>query len=354
MNGTSTNWSRTVDLPNQGNWNVTAYAVDAAGPARPRNTDHGPVPGLPGRRRPDADRRPVGSDRERVLHRRHDLRQRPRRGHEPPVKDRGDQQGRGRDHGQRPGSTSPRRAPSPGRELAARVPDEHRDTWLQLSYTTPVLPAGSYTVKVRAIDQHGWSRPTPSVRHVTVSIPAGNVKPRRCCRRLPGADNVCQFDARTRPTRTPPTLTYTWNFGTGTTGTGPNPKKTFTAAGDFTVTLTAKDEWGVASTRSRDGPHRRAGRQHGAGPEDPATVVQRLTCNFSRSVRRTTSVTPSPTRGTSATPPTTPRPGQRPRTSSPDAGTYTVTLTATDGWGKSTTSPGTSQSSHHKAGADVV
>ena len=37
------------------------------------------------------------------------------------------------------------------------------------SYTTPVIPSGSYTVLVRGVDQHGFVTPVPSQRNVTVS-----------------------------------------------------------------------------------------------------------------------------------------------------------------------------------------
>ncbi len=45
--GTSTGWSRTVELPNQGNWSVTAYAVDTAGQRDLDHRGHGALPDLP-------------------------------------------------------------------------------------------------------------------------------------------------------------------------------------------------------------------------------------------------------------------------------------------------------------------
>ena len=44
----STAWSRTVALPNQGNWSVTAYAVDTAGQRDLDGRQHGSLPDLPG------------------------------------------------------------------------------------------------------------------------------------------------------------------------------------------------------------------------------------------------------------------------------------------------------------------
>jgi PKD repeat protein/methionine-rich copper-binding protein CopC len=42
-------------------------------------------------------------------------------------------------------------------------------------------------------------------------------------------------------------FTYNWNFGDGTTGTGASPSHTFSAAGKYTVSVTATDEYGNTS-----------------------------------------------------------------------------------------------------------
>ena len=202
------------------------------------------------------------------------------------------------------------------------------------SYTTPILPAGNYQVKVRAGDNHGLLTTTPAVRNVVVSIPPGNNKPvavlKKTC-----TENVCDFDAKDSTDENAPKLTYTWNFGAGS-GTGPNPKKTYTAAGTYTVTLTAKDEWGVAS----DPATTQITITEPSGNTPPVPVIQapscnHLTCNFS-AVGTTDNLgdtityawnfadTANNTAGGSATSHVFTGPG-----------TYTVTLTATDGWGKS-------------------
>ena len=102
---------------------------------------------------------------------------------------------------------------------------------------------------------------------------------------------MCQFDGKHSTDETPATLTYTWNFGnngatppvSGGSATGPNPKKTFTAAGTYTVTLTVKDQWGLVSDPvTRPGDDRRAGRTtwHRTLVIN-APSCSGLTCNFS-------------------------------------------------------------------------
>jgi PKD repeat protein len=45
-------------------------------------------------------------------------------------------------------------------------------------------------------------------------------------------------------------FSYAWNFGDGGTATGADPTHTFSAAGSFTVTVTATDEYGKSGTAS--------------------------------------------------------------------------------------------------------
>ena len=91
------------------------------------------------------------------------------------------------------------------------------------SYTTPILPAGNYQVKVRAGRQPRPADTTPSVRNVVVSIPPGNVKPAAVLMTT-CTENVCDFDAKGSTDENAATLTYTWNFGAGT-GTGRTPRR---------------------------------------------------------------------------------------------------------------------------------
>ena len=89
-----------------------------------------------------------------------------------------------------------------------------------------MIPAGDYTVRVRAVDQHGFVSVIYE-RHATVTS-------RRTSRRWPASPsscvaNVCSFDARGSTDENATTLTYSWNFGNGS-GSGPVPTRTYTAA----------------------------------------------------------------------------------------------------------------------------
>jgi len=201
------------------------------------------------------------------------------------------------------------------------------------SYTTPAIPAGSYTVLVRGVDQHGFVTPTPSVRNVTVAPPASN--PPVAHFTVSCNQNVCSFDGRSSTDENAPTLTYAWTFGTNQgSGSGPVPTKTYTAPAAYTVTLTVKDEYGLTGTTSQT-----LTITEPAGNVAPTPVINppscaALVCNISGVGSADSNVGDTFTylwNFGDGTPNAT--------TSSmshtfPAAGTYTVTLTTTDGWGK--------------------
>jgi hypothetical protein len=215
------------------------------------------------------------------------------------------------------------------------------------SYTTPVVPDGAYTVTIRGTDNHDQTTTVPSVRHVTVTHPAGNQAPvAKFTYTCPPAGttsstNVCEFDGRTSTDENAPTLTYAWSYtktgGTTSTSTGPKPIRTFTSAGDYSVQLIVTDEWGTASaptvqtvsiaepstnvapTAVINTPSCNANvcNISGVGSADPNTgdTISYL-WTFSDSMVTSTSS------ALTHTFPTGP-------------GSYTVTLSVTDGWGKS-------------------
>jgi PKD repeat protein len=207
------------------------------------------------------------------------------------------------------------------------------------SYTTPVIPSGAYTVRVRAIDAYGQVQALPREVHVTVSAPPGNVAPTASFT-VSCTQNVCGFDGRASTDENAPTLTYAWNFGNGRTGSGPVPNHTYTSAGTFTVTLTVRDEYGLTGTTTRT-----VAITEPAGNVAPTPMINPpactgLVCNISG----VGSADPHP-RDTitnrwdfgDTTPTST---ASAVSHSFPAAGSYTVTLTVTDGWAGRPAPPG--------------
>jgi PKD repeat protein len=201
------------------------------------------------------------------------------------------------------------------------------------SYTTPVIPSGAYRVRTRAVDAYGQVQPVPREVNVTVTAPAGNVAPvasfTASC-----TQNVCSFDGRASTDENAPTLTYSWNFGNGRSGSGPVPTHTYTSANTYTVTLTVRDEYGLTGTTTRT-----VTITEPAGNVAPTPVINQpactaLVCNISGVGSA------DPNTGDTFTYLWNFGDGTPTSTSSamshtfPAAGTYTVTLTVTDGWGK--------------------
>jgi large repetitive protein len=218
------------------------------------------------------------------------------------------------------------------------------------SYTTPIIPAGNYTVLFRGTDAHDLVTTAPPSRTVIVQQPSNNpptaiIDPPNCG--PVATPNVCKFNGKNSTDETPASLTYAWNFGTGAgTGTGPNPTKTYTAPGTYTVTLTVKDQWGAVSVPAATTTVTIT-EPPGNGPPVPVINPPSCagqTCNFSAVG------TVDPNAGDSITYSwdfADPASGAANNVKAGSATshvftagpsgvttTYTVTLKATDGWGK--------------------
>lgn len=208
------------------------------------------------------------------------------------------------------------------------------------SYTTPVIPAGVYSVRVRPIDVNDQVGVERISTNITVTQPS-NLPP------VPSFtytcnQNVCTFDARASTDENPSSLTYSWNFGssTGSTvnGSGPLPVRTFTApspvGAPFAVSLTVRDEWQVSATTAAQSVTivEPAGNQ----PPAPTFTVtcQGLTCAVN------STGTSDPNTGDSVAyswnwgDNTALSTGSAPSAHAFAApGSYVITLTTTDGWG---------------------
>jgi PKD repeat protein len=201
------------------------------------------------------------------------------------------------------------------------------------SYTTPVIPSGTYSVRVRPVDAYGQIGVESIATGVVVNQPS-NTPP------VPSFtytcnQNVCQFDGRASTDENPTSLVYTWSFGTQGTASGPLPTKTFTAAGTFPVTLTVRDEWQASATSAAQNVTIVEPPGNSAPVPTFVQSCQGLTCSVS------SQGTADPNTGDTIAYSWNWGDGTAASTgASPAAhvyaaaGSYTITLTTTDGWGK--------------------
>ena len=200
------------------------------------------------------------------------------------------------------------------------------------SYTSPIIPAGTYTVRVRGVDVHNQVTAVPFDAVVTVTQPPGNVAPvaafTQSC-----TNNVCTFDGRTSTDDTPQSLTYAWSFGQGT-GSGAVATRTYTAASTYTVTLTVKDPWGLTSTTSQTVTITEPPGNVAPTPVLNAPSCLALSCNFSGVGSADPNVGDTFTYLWDFGDGTATSTSSAPTHAFPAGATYTVTLTTTDGWGR--------------------
>ncbi len=200
------------------------------------------------------------------------------------------------------------------------------------SYTTPVIPAGTYTVRVRGVDNHNQATAVPTDAVVTVTLPPNNAPVASFTTSC--TNNVCTFDGRASTDEDPADLTFSWSFGQGS-GSGPVALKTYTSAGTFNVRLTVTDQYGLTNQITQPVTIVEPPGNAAPNPVISAPSCLGLTCNF-------TGVSSSdPNQGDTFSYAWNFGDAGSTSTSSapthlfPAAGTYTVTLTTTDGWGKS-------------------
>lgn len=260
--GTSTTWTLSIDLPTQGDYNVTVYAYDTAGQQDPTTSAAADLataryPIYPGDTPPtfvagllSPTEGTIFTDSKIFVSGRMEDDQQMASVQVAIVNSLGQ-------YLNSAGAFSPGwlgTATSPSNSWRTAYLNSPGTPGSNFAYTTPALPAGTYSVFVRGVDQHGLITLVPAEIHVSVTAPANNLPPvslfTYSC-----AANVCSFDGRSSTDETPATLTYSWAFGqSSATGTGPLPIRTYTAAGTFIVTLTVRDEFGVTGVSTQTLP----------------------------------------------------------------------------------------------------
>jgi PKD repeat protein len=202
------------------------------------------------------------------------------------------------------------------------------------SYTTPVIPSGTYTVRVRPVDVHNQIGTERISTGIVVTQPSNN--PPVASFTYTCNQNVCTFDGRGSTDENPASLTYSWSFGSQGTATGPLPTKTFTAPGTFPVTLTVTDEWKATNTSAAQNVTIVKPSGNTAPVPTFAYSCTGLTCSVSSSGTADPDagdvISYSWNWGDGSTPSTGASPAAHVYAT---AGTYTITLTTTDGWGNS-------------------
>ncbi len=205
------------------------------------------------------------------------------------------------------------------------------------SYTTPVIPDGTYTVLVRPTDHHDQVGDLRTSTGIVVTHPANNapvaIASKTC------SQNLCTFDGRASTDENVSALTYSWSFssplGGSGSASGPLPGRTLPNAGPWTVTLTVRDEWGVTGTFVM--PLFSITEPGGNVAPNPTFVTNCLALVCATS----STGTADPNSGDSiaylwnwgdGSPTST---STSPSHTYATPGSYTITLTTTDGWGKS-------------------
>jgi PKD repeat protein len=200
------------------------------------------------------------------------------------------------------------------------------------AYTTPVIPAGTYTVTEQGVDNHGKIGLPNTVTGIVVTQPA-NLPPVAHAT-VSCVQNVCTFDGRTSTDEDTTTLSYSWNFGNGTTATGAVPVKTFTTAGTYSVVLTVKDYWGATGTTTIPVTISTPVGNVAPVPTFISSCIA-LACGTSSTGTVDANVGDAITYAWNWGDGSLPGTGSGATHTYAAPGTYTVTMTATDGWGAS-------------------
>jgi PKD repeat protein len=199
--------------------------------------------------------------------------------------------------------------------------------------THPFATDNTYTITLTLTDT--WGKFASTTRTVTIAEPATNVPPVPVINPVVCVIRACTIYGSSSYEPNSDTFTYLWTFGSGTTtSTAVSPSFTYPADGTYTITLTVTDAWGRSASTTR---LQTIGEPAGNLPPVPvinAPTCVAVVCNFS-------SVGSADPNGDPFTAAWNWGDGTANGTTAnmshqfTGAGTFTVTLTLTDGWGRS-------------------
>ena len=109
---------------------------------------------------------------------------------------------------------------------------------------------GAYTITLTTTD--GWGKAASTTRNVNLVEPAGNTAPVPQFTSNCLSFTACTFTTGGTVDNQGDVIRYAWTFGDGATSASANPSRTYTSPGTYTVTLTTTDVWGKAAWVSHD------------------------------------------------------------------------------------------------------
>jgi len=177
---------------------------------------------------------------------------------------------------------------------------------------------------------------------VSLSEPAGNTAPTATFTASCAAFTVCQTNSAGTADAEGDAIRYSWNWGDLTAvSTTANPSHTYSVPGTYTIVLTVTDVWGRSSTVSHD-----VTITEPASNNPPTAVIASVTCSALTTCALSATGSSDPDSATGdgirnylwnwgdGTPDTLGTSASQSHVF-PVAGTYTVTLTVIDKWGRS-------------------
>lgn len=131
--------------------------------------------------------------------------------------------------------------------------------------------AGTYTVKLTVTDNSNLTNSTQK----TITITSANQSPVAAFTyspENPKAGEKVTFDASSSSDSDGTIESYEWDFGNKSTGKGQKVYNTFTQNGDYSITLTVKDNSGATGTKTASLSVSPKGDSRGGKPKDPNSL----------------------------------------------------------------------------------